>query len=375
MTRLDNLVAAQAAARALNELDADQSRPIDPFDAIDKLGLELQFHPLRDLLGAILPGDNPGVLINSARPASVQRYTAAHEIGHWYLDQDELAIDTAEDVEGMPRHQRERRAQIFASHFLMPLELLHAAAARYGVYKGSSITPIQAYQIARDMHVSYRAIVHQLVNSRFISPTTLDALLRVQPATLKTALTNGRRPHNTRGDVWTPNTGLDAPSLEVFVGDEVVLGLPERPSTGYRWIESGSRSHPQAIRQAPSTFVGEGAFRRAKNSHDNVIALRPEHAIDPVLTIVADEVDAPVSDPGQSIRVGVAATRRMAYSATRPGTTVLDLQHRRPFSATDPIEHMHITARVRALPEVEERQRRLRQFALEEQLLGDGSSS
>ena len=72
MTRMDNLVAAQAAARALNELGINQTHPIDPFEAIDTLGLELQFRPLRDLLGAIIPGQRPGVLINSARPASVR---------------------------------------------------------------------------------------------------------------------------------------------------------------------------------------------------------------------------------------------------------------------------------------------------------------
>jgi Zn-dependent peptidase ImmA (M78 family)/predicted secreted protein len=374
VTRLDNLAAVQAAARALNDLDADQERPIDPFDAIDKLGLELQFHPLRDLLGAILPGERPGILINSARPASVQRYTAAHEIGHWYLDQDELAIDTEEDVEGMPRRQRERRAQIFASHFLMPLGLLHATAARHGVYKGSSITPVQVYQMARDMHVSYRAVAFQLVNSRFIGTSARDAMLLVQPAELKTALTHGRRPHNTRGDVWTTEADTYAAPLEVFVGDELVLGLPERPSTGYRWFESGSRSRPQAIRHAPAGFTDGGAFTAVTEPKGNVVALRPEDAVGPILAKVADELDLSQPTPELPVRIGAPTTRRMAFHATRPGTSVLNLEYGRPFSVADPLDRVQVTTRVRGLPKLEERQRRLRQFALEEQMLGEGPS-
>lgn len=371
MTRMDNLVAAQSAARALNEMGIDQSRPIDPFDAIDKLGLELQFHPLQDLLGAIIPGQRPGVLINSARPASVQRYTAAHEIGHWYLDQDQLAIDTEEEIEGAPRQQRERRAQIFASHFLMPLELLHTTAARYGVFKGSAVTPLQAYQIARDMHVSYRAIVFQLGNSNFLSKTARDELLRVRPAKLKVALTHGRRPANTRGDVWTLEQSQSSLPLEVFVGDEVVLGLPERPSTGYRWIEANNWSRPAAVRRAPAAFQGGNAFSPGSVGTDNVVALRQADTIEPILTKVADDVEFLTAfDP--EVRAGAATVRRIAFTATRPGSSLLDIDYRRPFSAAEPVDRVHVDARVRALPEVEERQRRLRQFALDEQQHDEG---
>src|SRR5690242_12676849 len=113
---MSRIAAVQGAARALNDLHYDQSRPIDPFDAIHALGLELQFRPMKDMLGAILPGAPAGVLINSERPASVQRYTAAHEIAHWYLHQDALAIDLSQQINGTPDDVREQNAQLFASH-------------------------------------------------------------------------------------------------------------------------------------------------------------------------------------------------------------------------------------------------------------------
>ena len=135
MTRLS---AAQAAGDALNELRLDQSEPIDPFAAIEDAGLELRFRPLEGLLGAVLPGNPGGVLINSARPASLQRYTAAHELGHWYMDQDVLSLDNDDTILGRPHQEtREIDAQVFAAHFLMPLELLLPVARRYGMKKGS----------------------------------------------------------------------------------------------------------------------------------------------------------------------------------------------------------------------------------------------
>lgn len=370
MSRLDNLIAAQAAARALNDLDIDASRPVDPFEAIDALGLELQFQPLKDLLGAILPGARPGVLINSARPASMQRFTAAHEIGHWFLDQDELAIDTEEDVEGMPRQQRERRAQIFASHFLMPLELLHATAERHGVRKGGDLSPIQGYEMARDMHVSYRASLFQLVNSHFITARRRDELLRVTPAQLKVTLTHGRRPENTRGDVWGIDATQTGDALEVFVGDEVVIALPERPSTGYRWVDRDHRPAAREHRSAPAPFIESPAFSERSND-DNVIPLRAANDVEPIMRKVADHSDS----SEQTMRAGARVVRRVAFSATRPGVSAVEMDYRRPFSPGDAADRVQIRATVRPLPDVEERQRRLRRFALEERQLGESTTS
>ena len=58
---------------------------IDVFGVIDRLGLPLMFQPMEGLLGAYLARPSPGVLINTRRPLSIRRYTAAHELGHHRL--------------------------------------------------------------------------------------------------------------------------------------------------------------------------------------------------------------------------------------------------------------------------------------------------
>lgn len=358
------LAAIQAAARAHNELSIDPSRPVDPFDSIEALGLELQFRPMRNLLGAIVPGDPAGILINTERPASVQRYTAAHEIGHWYLDQAAFALDTEEHVEGHPHDAREQNAQLFASHFLMPLDLVYATAAQHGHRKGDTASPLTVYEMARDMHVSYTAAVHHLANTRFISATNRDTLLKTKPAQLKRLLTDGRAPTNPRGDIWT--LGGDATDIEVFVGDELIIALPENPSTGYRWLDH-DQLHAAAPRTLPTNaedpHVSASLGGRAQAK---VTPLGNTGAPAHVLTRVADRSasTSPVSD--HEPLVGGPTIRRLGYSAQEVGEESVNLTYARPFEPDRPIDNVTIRVTARALPEQELRARRIHDFLEEE---------
>lgn len=356
------IAAVQGAARALNDLHYDQSRPIDPFDAIYALGLELQFRPMKDLLGAILPGSPAGVLINSERPASVQRYTAAHEIAHWYLHQDALAMDLTQQINGNPDDVREQSAQLFASHFLMPLELFYATAARNGVSKRAKVSPLAAYGLARDMHVSYAAAVHQLSNLHFISGPARKELLQVPPAQLKRLLTDGRRPVNSRGDVWPVDRDSTESALEVFVGDEIVVTLSENPSTGYRWLDTqhAQTAGVRALRLAPAPFDGPGENAAWPPDGNNVIVLPSPSR--PVLELVADSASptAPASD--ELPMVGGRISRHLGYSANEPGDGTVQLNYVRPFAPQDPVDTVHVHATVRPMPEQELRDRLIRDF-------------
>ncbi|GAA4369617.1 protease inhibitor I42 family protein [Agromyces bauzanensis] len=359
------LAAVQAAARAHNDLSIDPTRPIDPFDAINTLGLELQFRPMKELLGAIVPGDPAGVLINTERPASVQRYTAAHEIGHWYLDQAAFALDTEEHVEGHPHDAREQNAQLFASHFLMPLDLVYATAAHHRLRKGDTATALTVYEISRDMHVSYSAAVHHLANIRFISFGNRDQLLRSRPAQLKRLLTAGRPPTNPRGDVWT--LGGDVTDVEVYVGDEVIITLPENPSTGYRWLDN-DQLHPSKPRILPTGSPAKLSSRAdaGVGGHAEVIPLAIQQESAHVLARVADRSApaAPVS--GEPPLVGGPTIRRLGYSAQEAGQESVDLAYARPFESERPIDRVTIRVTARAMPDVELRARRIQEFLDEE---------
>lgn len=226
--------ALQAADELLNSLDIDQEEPVDVFDIIDRLGLWLVFNRLDSLLGATLPKGTGGIMLTTQRGPSVQRYTAAHEIGHWILDFNEPAFDTDDDI-FYPSADREQLAQLFAGQLLMPPPLVFETSARHGITSDASATAAAVYLTARDMGASYEAAVRQLSNLDIISPSTRDGLLARTPMQIKTELCHGHRPRGAV-DVWPVDLGASGREVKLTEGDEVVLTLPENRTTGYRWM-------------------------------------------------------------------------------------------------------------------------------------------
>lgn len=236
------MVSMQARRRALQEadtllrdLDVAQDEPVDVFAMIQQLDLVLVFNNLKTILGALVPQGDGGIMLSTQRGAAVQRYTAAHELGHWVLDH-ESAFDTEADLY-TPSHDREQLAQIFASQLLMPPPLVFATAASYGVDATSATAPT-VYLMARDMGASYEAVVRQLDNLEIISRHKRDELLGIQPATIKTQLTLGHRPIG-QVDVWPVDVASSGAQITVTEGDEVVIMLPENRTTGYQWLTEG----------------------------------------------------------------------------------------------------------------------------------------
>lgn len=375
MNRIERVRTVEAAANALAELQIDQSQPVDPFRALEVLGLEVSFWPLDALLGAIVPGDPSGVMITTQRPPSVQRYTAAHEIGHWFLDRDHLSVDlpfdTQVEVLGMPSDERELRAQLFASYFLMPLPLVSQTARRYDVQRGSAITPLQAYAIGRDMQVSYAAAVRQLENCHFLDATTRIRFLKEKPASLKKALAFGRKPTVAMRDVWTAAREDRLVDLEVRVGDDLAMSLPENRTTGYRWVRRAELpERPRTPRAAPAPFSDQGSCLRPTAPTIDATAEAgsggdlQERGLG--LLPAFDEFVQPERITGERSLVGAGGDRRLVLHAQLPGEWTESYVYAAPFAGAGSIEdELVIRLMVRALPEQEALERRLERVAAE----------
>src|ERR1051326_1084605 len=133
---LRRLEAVQAANELLADQHVDQESRIDVFGLCESVGLWLVFKPMPNLLGAFIPSGEGGVLITTQRPLSIQRYTVAHELGHWALEHDrEIALDDEVCVLGFHKSEREQLAQLFAAHLLMPPPLAYVLAAQLGISK------------------------------------------------------------------------------------------------------------------------------------------------------------------------------------------------------------------------------------------------
>lgn len=363
---MNQLRAVQAANDALNELNIDTSRPVDPFEAIERAGLRLGFKQLDALLGAILPGDPAGVLINSDRPRSLQCYTAAHELGHWFLHQDSLRFDTDATVVGRRGDPRELEAQTFAAHFLMPLDLVYSTAHAYGIARGRPAEAESVYQLARDMQVSFEAAVRHLATCKIVSATDRDDLLKKRPGVIKNQLTGGGSLADNRGDVWLVDGSHDGAALEVFVGDTILVRLDERPATGYRWLPGAEPDigSVHQLRREPAGFAGGTAFSEKDRPLADVVPFpRPDSAvdIDAALTLLGDE-PAPPRPPTDPVVIGGRTQRQVRYAASAPGRDRIQLRQVRPFAPRVALATLEVTALVRPSPELEHRVRYLEAF-------------
>jgi Zn-dependent peptidase ImmA (M78 family) len=226
------------AAEVHADLNIQLDRPVDVFDAVERLGLVLAFAPLGKVSGIYLPqGRSPGILVHSGHPRARQRYTAAHELGHHAfghaaeVDVDlELQLQRGE-VERWPDHEKE--AEAFAAWFLMPRRLLREGMRQLGMDQVHN--PYDVYTLALWLGTSYAATILQLRATRLLSPQQAAAWSRISPRYIKQTLAGALAPTDMSNDVWWLNSRHNREPIEARPGDRLVLILDEIPSSGYSW--------------------------------------------------------------------------------------------------------------------------------------------
>ena len=404
-SRARRLEAAASANDLLAETGVDQARQIDVFELCERLGLWLAFFPLDRLLGAFIPEGVGGVLITTQRPVTVQRYTAAHELGHWRLGHAEgPALDSEEHVLGTSPNESEQLAQIFAAALLMPPPLVFGTLDRLGVR--NDVSPVHAYTVAREAGVSYEAAVRQLANLGIIAPGRVAELMKTKPLRIKTEIAYGRRPVIGTADVWPVDEHWDGHRLVVRVDDEVVISLPENRSKGYRWVFEGQATARYRAPEPPplhgvrskvgrDSLPGQDSFMeriKSGESHPGIrpprsavalapvaepVVMTPNVELDSGATVVGDRyLTARVpelfdSDPRRARLaslevapgdrspnlpsvtppvVGATGCRVLGVRFQRPGSVTLRLSHQSPYNDSSPLEEYVLNGGSRASP-------------------------
>lgn len=402
--RARRLEAAESASRLLAEAGVDQTRQVDVFGLCEQVGLWLAFLPLDGLLGSYLPDGAGGALITTQRPITVQRYTAAHELGHWRLHHSRGPVfDTEEQVLGDTPDENEQLAQVFAASLLMPPPLVFGTLRRLSAT--GHVSTLDAYTVARESGVSYEAAVRQLQNLEVIVGRRADELLRIRPLKIKTEVGWGQRPLVGTSDVWPVDERWHGRRLSVNADDEVVVSLPENRSTGYRWFFEGHTPPRTPVPEPPILQPDERsdqltAFRSVADRADRIrIGQRqrrtraPRAALDKArqaglasskpavelngsMTLVGDRyitarapdmsdrdarkqrlarigapgsgTDVQVSDDAGSAAVGGTGRRILNVRLHRPGHAVLRLRHQSAYgSNADEIDGFELDVDVR----------------------------
>lgn len=237
--RAAHRMAMFAASKAHTSYDVDIKKRIDVFDVISRAGIILAFQPLKKLSGAVVfePRAPVGIIINSNHPPARQRYTAAHELGHYFMNHG-ASIDPDRDLvrDGVPTTEKEMLAEAFAAWFLMPRELVVSTLKRMG--KATLTSPIDAYELSLRLGTSYESTVLHSSNLRLATMPRIRQWLREKPALLKKRLAGEFAPDDLKNDVWLfgeTDTGFHA---VVRPGDRVLVSLREIPSSGWRWQEA-----------------------------------------------------------------------------------------------------------------------------------------
>ncbi len=291
--RRDELLkATREAASILARFPVGHRASFDVVGASTELGLPLLFRPLKRLWGAFIAVDDGlfGAIVTTAVDLPVQRFTLAHELGHYVLGHgtsldDNQTISFAGRLSPRSHPIEERAADTFASELLAPRRLMLAAAQRHGWTKDALAEPVNVYQMALRLGVSFQAACWGLASQRVISRERASDLQGHPVKSLKRALAPAALITNAWANVWRITPADTGSLIEAGPDDLFAMHLSDQASAGFLW-----------------------------------------ELVDPGVSRVVDEV----TDVGTSY--GSPASRIMLLKFDQLGVHRLTFEHRRPWS-------------------------------------------
>lgn len=222
MSYADNIQAIAAASQLRNRLGVSEDEVVNPFASIRDLEATLVFQRNAGPLGlTVRIGSRVGVQINSSFSEHIQRYTAAHELGHITLGHDGVQVDGQDIILGFSRDPREVAAQLFAGSFLMPQYLLTGTLQRWSIDPVHPI-PADVYHVSRELLVSYEATVRQLERYGAITSSQRQELLGASVAEIKRQLGTGITMQDAHHDLWVRRAQPQVDAA-LRVGDELIV--------------------------------------------------------------------------------------------------------------------------------------------------------
>lgn len=224
---------------AKRRIDEDGYTRVDPFRVAQSADVVVMLQPLDKLLGAFIGEDQPGILINSERPAGLIQMTCAHELGHFFLGH---GTTTDEQLDyGNAANKKELEADWFAYSLIAPRWAIAKIMRRKGWTATDLAHPFVLYQLALRLGISYKAAIWSLNRLRLLERSLADEALRVQPATIKQSLL-AKPLENPHRDVWLLDDADQDLILEPRVDDQMLVRLKNHTGVGYVWTTDEATS-------------------------------------------------------------------------------------------------------------------------------------
>jgi Zn-dependent peptidase ImmA (M78 family) len=151
----------------------DLSSPIDVFAILQlQENLTLVFFPLSDRISGMSVRTQSGeqlVAINSTMTYGRQRFTAAHELYHLFVQKEIQSVVCGKEI-GAGKDDEEKNADVFASYFLAPNDALRSYV-EHNLKKGRErpISLEDVVRIEQYFRMSRQATLYRLVADNFIT--------------------------------------------------------------------------------------------------------------------------------------------------------------------------------------------------------------
>lgn len=280
--RLDAIAAAKRVHRELNlrERVMEGTGLVDVFEVISDLDIPLVFKPLASALGLCLPAPLRGIIVTTRRGLHIQRFTAAHELGHVVLEhKGSIDRDISERGPFEPRAGRDLQeiaADAFAAEFLLPRWLYrHHIQSQSWTVKGHLRNPEIVYQLSLRMGASYEAICWGLFGHQILPKHEVDFLRSVPVARMKSQLGGEFRPGNPWSNVWRLTEKDDGTRLVGNPDDLLRIELEEHASSGYQWQLEALREAGYQVLSDESAFCRD-PLQYGASSTRTLIARPPD---------------------------------------------------------------------------------------------------
>lgn len=258
MNRREALLSGVGAAAALHDDLSLRDRlkagdaPVDVFSIIENVGVPLAFRPLQGLLGLFLPPPaGPGIMITTERPLHLQRFTAAHELGHFMLQHEHGSFDERIGFVARGDYSRDQLQEVaadaFAAEFMLPRWLLVAHARKRGWSAEDLRSPDVVYQLSLRLGLSYEATCLALANHGIVPSPVVESLRAVPPKITKQKALGKVKPPSWWSDVWVLSANDAGAYMLGNPDDIIVLSLEEHAASGYTWDISQAEANGFSI--------------------------------------------------------------------------------------------------------------------------------
>ena len=182
MARIPEHIFEEEALSLRNSFSLGDRLPVDLEGLLLKQGILTVFTSMsEDFCGMCLKYDKSTnfILVNSDMVLGRQNFTIAHELYHLFVqDENEFKVHSCEIVD--PQSPIERRANAFASWFLMPRAGVVELMQRFGCDR-KSVNAAHIIEMCNYFGVSYMAMLIQANKILGLNPYRFDTLKSVMP--------------------------------------------------------------------------------------------------------------------------------------------------------------------------------------------------